>query len=262
MKKTILITGATNGIGLLAAKKLNLLDNKILIHGRNKEKLISISKELNNAAVYVADLSNMEAVVKMSETLLLEHKTIDIVINNAGILKTNNTKTVHNRDIRFDVNTLAPFIITNNLLPIIPNTGRVINISSAAQSPINITSMSSFTQMDDMTAYAQSKLAITIWSQEMARKQPNGPIFISINPGSLLATKMVKEGFGIEGKNINIGADIIVKAAMDDKFLNNSGAYYDNDIKSFSNPHPLADDKSYCDKLMAEIYLITKEYIK
>ena len=262
MKKTILITGATDGLGLLATKKLNSLDNQILIHGRNKEKLISISKELKNASIYVADLSNMEAVVKMSETLLLEHKSIDVVINNAGILKTTNTKTIQNRDIRFDVNTLAPFILTNKILPIIPNTGRILNISSAAQSPIDIASMTRFTQMDNMTAYAQSKLAITIWSQEMARKYPNGPIFISINPGSLLATKMVKEGFGIEGKNINIGADILAKAAMDDEFLNNSGAYYDNDIKSFSNPHPLANDKSYCDKLMAEIYLITKEYIK
>ena len=66
MKKTILITGATDGIGLLAAKKLSSLDNQILIHGRNKDKLISISKQLNNADLYVADFSNMEAVVKMS----------------------------------------------------------------------------------------------------------------------------------------------------------------------------------------------------
>jgi len=96
----------------------------------------------------------------------------------------------------------------------------------------------------------------------MARKHPTGPVFISINPGSLLATKMVKEGFGIEGKNINIGADILVKAAIDDEFLNNSGGYYNNDIGSFSSPHQLANDKSYCEKLMAEIYLITKEHIK
>jgi NAD(P)-dependent dehydrogenase (short-subunit alcohol dehydrogenase family) len=116
--------------------------------------------------------------------------------------------------------------------------------------------------MDDMTAYAQSKLAITIWTKEMARKHATGPVFISINPGSLLATKMVKEGFGIEGKNINIGADILVKAAIDDEFLNNSGGYYNNDIGSFSSPHQLANDKSYCEKLMAEIYLITKEHIK
>ena len=262
MKKTILITGATDGIGLLAAKKLSLLGNQILIHGRDKDKLISISKELNNVAVYVADFSNMKAVVKMSETLLQEHKCIDVVINNAGILKTTNTKTIQNRDIRFDVNALAPFILTNKLLPIIPNTGRILNISSAAQSPIDIASMISFTQMDNMNAYSQSKLAITIWSQEMARKYPAGPIFISINPGSLLATKMVKEGFGIEGKNIDIGADILVKAAMDDEFLNHSGAYYDNDIKSFSNPHQLVNDKSYCEKLMAEIYSITNDHIK
>ena len=66
----------------------------------------------------------------------------------------------------------------------------------------------------------------------------------------------------IKGEHIikNISIEPEVKDLI--KFLNNSGAYYDNDIKSFSNPHPLADDKSYCDKLIAEIYLITKEHIK
>ena len=53
-----------------------------------------------------------------------------------------------------------------------------------------------------------------------------------------------------------------VKAAIDDEFLNNSGGYYNNDIGSFSSPHQLANDQLYCEKLMAEIYLITKEHIK
>ena len=105
--------------------------------------------------------------------------------------------------------------------------------------------------MDSMIAYSQSKLAIIIWSQEMARKHPSGPAFISINPGSLLATKMVKEGFGIEGKNINIGADILVKAATDKTFLSYSGKYYDNDIRKFSLPHQLASDQLFCNYFQA-----------
>lgn len=262
MKKTILITGSTDGIGLLAAKKLSLLGNKILLHGRNKEKLLAISKELNNAPIYEADFTDMAAVEDMSRIILVKHKSIDVLINNAGVLNTLNTKTIQNRDIRFDVNTLAPYILTNNLLPIIPKTGLVLNLSSAAQTSINISSMLFFVQMDSMTAYSQSKLAIIIWSQEMARKHPSGPAFISINPGSLLATKMVKEGFGIEGKNINIGADILVKAATDKTFLSYSGKYYDNDIRKFSLPHQLASDQLFCNYLMAKINSITQKYIK
>ena len=262
MNKTILITGSTDGIGLLTAKKLSILGNKILLHGRNKNKLIAISKMLNNAPIYEADFSDMAAVEDMSQKILLKNKSIDVLINNAGILKTPNTKTIQNRDIRFDVNTLAPYILTNNLLPIIPKTGMILNLSSAAQASFNISSMSLFVQMESMTAYSQSKLAITIWSQEMARKHPLGPAFISINPGSLLATKMVKEGFGIEGKNINIGADILVKAATDKTFFSYSGAYYDNDIREFSSPHQLADNRSFCNNLMEKINSITQKYIK
>ena len=147
MKKTILITGSTDGIGLLTAKKLSMLGNKILLHGRNKNKLIAISKMLNNAPIYEADFSDMAAVEEMSQKILLKNKSIDVLINNAGILKTSNTKTIQNRDIRFDVNTLAPYILTNNLLPIIPKTGLILNLSSGAQASCNISSMCFFVKM-------------------------------------------------------------------------------------------------------------------
>ena len=98
MSKTILITGSTDGIGLLTAKKLSMLGNKILLHGRNKNKLMAISKMLNNAPIYEADFSDMAAVEDMSQTIVLKNKSIDVLINNAGILKTPNIKTIQNRD--------------------------------------------------------------------------------------------------------------------------------------------------------------------
>ena len=55
-----------------------------------------------------------------------------------------------------------------------------------------------FKEMSDMEAYAQSKLAITAWSLAMGREFKGGPSIVAVNPGSLLATKMVKEGFGIK----------------------------------------------------------------
>ena len=79
MNKTILITGSTDGIGLLTAKKLSMLGNKILLHGRNKNKLIAISKMLNNAPIYEADFSDMAAVENMSQTILLNNKSIDVL---------------------------------------------------------------------------------------------------------------------------------------------------------------------------------------
>ena len=69
---------------------------------------------------------------------------------------------------------------------------------------------------------AHECLVITIWFAELAREYSKGPAIISINPGSLLATKMVKEGFGIDGKDLNIGADILVRAVAEDKFARSS----------------------------------------
>ena len=76
-----------------------------------------------------------------------------------------------------------------------------------------------------MGAYAQSKLALTIWSREMVKELPDGPIVVAVNPGSLLASKMVKEGFGIAGNDLQIGADILCQAALDDSFADASGKY-------------------------------------
>ena len=262
MKKTILITGATDGIGLLAAKKLAEQGHQVLIHGRNQEKLAYVSKQLDGVTTYLANLSDMESVVQMARSVLSDYKCLDVLINNAGILKTAQTETVQGRDVRFDVNTLAPYILTRSLLPIIPETGRVLNLSSAAQAPIDIAAMTAFMQMDDMAAYAQSKLAITIWSAELAREYSKGPAIISINPGSLLATKMVKEGFGIDGKDLNIGADILVRAATEDKFARSSGMYFDNDIGAFGSPHTSASDKIFCDRLMGVLAILTEVHIK
>ena len=261
MKKTILITGATDGIGLLAAKKLFAQGHQLLIHGRNQAKLEQVSEQLGGSTIYLADFSDMDSVVKMAKAILSDYERLDVLINNAGILKTDQPKTAPGRDIRFDVNTLAPFVLTRCLLPIIPETGRVLNLSSAAQAQVDISSMTAFVPMDDMAAYAQSKRAITIWSAALANEYPKGPSVVSINPGSLLATKMVKEGFGIIGKDINIGADILVKGVTDDEFACSSGMYFDNDYGKFSSPHKAVNDAIYCDEVMAAINSITQNYI-
>ena len=170
MTKTIAITGATDGIGLLTAQKLAAQGHNVLIHGRSEAKLEAAAKSIGKVGgTYRADLSKMGDVTAMADAILADHDRIDALINNAGILKTPSANTEAGRDIRFDVNTIAPYILTKKLLPIIPADGRVVNLSSAAQAPVDVAAMRSFRPMGDMEAYAQSKLAITIWSAEMAK---------------------------------------------------------------------------------------------
>ncbi len=243
MTKTILITGSTDGIGLLTAKKLAADGHKVLLHGRSPTKLERAAAEVGGAVeTYAADLSDIAAVSALAEAVRAKHDRLDVLINNAGVLKTPQPVLPDGQDVRFVVNTFAPYVLTKALLPIIPAEGRVVNLSSAAQAPVDFKAMQGNVRMADMDAYAQSKLAITIWTQAWAQDLPDGPVMVAVNPGSLLASKMVKEGFGVAGSDLNIGADILMDAALGARFAKASGTYFDNDSGAFADPHPAARD--------------------
>lgn len=256
MSKTILITGATDGIGLETAKILLAAGHHILLHGRNPEKLNKIEEELSilgSVESYIADLSDMKAVLSMSKALKEKHQSLDVIINNAGILKSPNPITNGGLDIRFVVNTIAPYFLTKELLGLLTDGGRVINLSSAAQSTVDIDALSgNKTGLEAMDAYSQSKLAITMWSRIMANSH-EGTTIIAVNPGSLLGSKMVKEGFGMEGKDIGIGANILARLATEDEFSNASGQYFDNDKGQFAAPHPDALNHNKCQQIVDAI---------
>ncbi len=230
MPNTIFITGSTDGIGLETARMLNSQGHHVLLHGRNPQKLEAIKQELS-AEGYLADLSNMDEVRTLAKTVTEKHPTLDILINNAGIFRTSETQTADGLDTRFAVNTLAPYLLTTLLLPIMKPEGRVINLSSAAQAPVNLEALKGETgELNAMNAYAQSKLAITMWSRAM-----------------------VKEGFGVAGGDLKIGADVLIRAALSDEFADATGKYFDNDAKRFANPHADALDTQKCEELIQAI---------
>lgn len=251
MSKIILITGATDGIGLETAKKLVEQGHRVLLHGRNPEKLRKVEAELSKLGTvesYVADLSDLAAVKSLAQAVTKKHQSLDVLVNNAGVLKTPNSITSDGLDVRFAVNTVAPYLLTQELLTILGADGRVINLSSAAQSSVNFDALTGkCTGLDAMEAYSQSKLAITMWSRAMAH---SGPVIIAVNPGSLLGSKMVKDGFGIDGKDIGIGASILVRLSLDDEFADKTGLYFDNDKGQFADPHADALDDHKCERIL------------
>jgi len=260
MLNTVLITGSTDGIGLLTAKTLATAGHRVLLHGRNQEKLDKAASDVaGETETYVADLSQMADVHSLVAEILKHHEHLDAIINNAGVLKAIETKTPDGYDVRFMVNTFAPYSLTQALLPILPTDARIINLSSAAQAAVDMDALYGRNQLNDMEAYAQSKLAITIWSREMAKKLVDGPVVVAVNPGSLLASKMVKEGFGIEGKDMQIGADILCEAALGASFSEASGKYFDNDIGDFSQPHAAALDTDHSAEVMQAIETIVNK---
>ena len=144
-------------------------------------------------------------------------------------------------------------------MSIIDSDGIVINLSYAAQRPIDMRALWEFKEMSDMEADAQSKLAITAWSYAMGRELEGGPCIVAVNPGSLLATKMVKEGFGIEGNDVNIGADILVRFVNDPEYSKRTGEYFDNDSGRFALVYEAALNDTFINELIRDLDQIIAE---
>ncbi|MEM9569897.1 MAG: SDR family NAD(P)-dependent oxidoreductase [Pseudomonadota bacterium] len=249
MTKTILITGATDGIGLEATKMMAPLGHTLLLHGRSADKLAAAKSAVaaiegaGEISTYQADLTDLDKVRAMADALKRDVSSIDALINNAGVFKLSNPLTHDGFDARFIVNVVAPYVLTKALLPLLGSEGRVVNLSSAAQAPVNLSGFLAKQAFDDGAAYAQSKLALTMWSIGMAHELgADGPMIVAVNPASFLGSKMVKEAYGHAGHDLRIGADILTRAALSDEFAETSGRYYDNDRKAFADPHPDALD--------------------
>lgn len=131
---------------------------------------------------------------------------------------------------------------------------RVVNLSSAAQAPLDPGALSGVSPLDDGMVYAQSKLALTMWSRHLAEEfGDKGPAVIAVNPKSFLGSKMVKEAYGVAGSDLNIGADILCRAALSEEFADASGRYFDNDTGRFASPHPDAMDARKCEQIVKVI---------
>ncbi len=249
MQRTILITGSTDGIGLETARMLLTSGHHVLLHGRDRRKLEGVERALSalpgggRIQSYVADLSLVAAVEARAEAVARDHDRLDVLINNAGVYQAAEPFTKDGLDVRFAVNTIAPYLLTRRLLPLLDGSGRVVNLSSAAQAPVDAKALAGKVSLPDGAAYAQSKLALTMWSRDLALEiGDRGPVVVAVNPGSLLGTKMVRQAYGMAGGDVRKGADILCRAALSEEFASASGQYFDNDSERFASPHPDALD--------------------
>lgn len=268
-RKAILITGSTDGIGFETAMMLAASGHGLLLHGRNPVKLENVERALSAVAdgvhveTYVADLSRMADVEELAKAVAEKHAKLDVLINNAGVFNTPHTVTQDGLDVRFAVNTIAPYLLTKRLLPLLGASGRVINLSSAAQAPVDTEALAGRVKLYDGAAYAQSKLALTMWSRSMALSlEENGPVIVAVNPRSFLDSKMVKQAYGVAGKDLGIGAEILSRAALSEEFAGASGQYFDNDIGQFASPHPDALDPQKCEAVVGIIEAILADLVK
>lgn len=181
----------------------------------------------------------------MSKQINQDLSKLDVLINNAGVYKSRVARTKEGFDLRFSVNYLAPYLLTKAIIPLLKKgkNPRIINLSSAAQAPVSLEALAGKQAISEMEGYSQSKLALTMWSMYLAEHEPDLTV-IPVNPGSLLNTNMVKEGWGFHRSSADKGRDILYDLAVAEKYGNASGKYFDNDKGSFGAIHPAGNNEA------------------
>jgi NAD(P)-dependent dehydrogenase (short-subunit alcohol dehydrogenase family) len=257
-RKVLFVTGATDGIGRLTATDLakQQRGSTLLIHGRNKEKLeksmIEIKKESGNPNIepWLADFSSLSEVRTMANGILAKHPSINVLINNAGAGFSAPRYGQNGIEMRLTVNYLAPVLLTRLLLPALKKNpdSRVINVASAGQSDIHFDDIMLEKKFDGVTAYTQSKLALIMFTIDLAEELRADHISVNcLHPGTYLDTGMVREaGISPQG-SAQSGADAIVYLATSPDLKNVTGKYFN--VQKEARAHAQAYDADARKKL-------------
>ncbi|CAA9487727.1 MAG: Retinol dehydrogenase 14 [uncultured Rubrobacteraceae bacterium] len=241
---TILVTGATDGLGRRVARELAGKGATVLLHGRSPGRLGATLEELRGETggeklgSYVADLSSLGEVRGMAERILSEHDRLDVLVNNAGIISREREVSGDGFELTFAVNHLSHFLLTGLLLPLLRGSApsRVVNVASAAQSQIDFDDPMLERGYDAMRAYSQSKLAQVVFTFELAeRLSGTGVAVNALHPASLMDTKMVHETFGYTMSTVEEGAEAVVRLAASPEVEGVTGRYFDGTREARAN---------------------------
>jgi NAD(P)-dependent dehydrogenase (short-subunit alcohol dehydrogenase family) len=247
LNKTIVITGASSGIGRAAATALAGRGARVAVVGRNPERTRAVASSIGGEA-FIADFASFDDVKALAEALLARYDTIDVLANNAGGLVSRRTETGDGHEQTIQVNHLSPFLLTSLLLPRLVETAsadrpvRVISTSSAANRLGQL-------RLDDLDwrrrrrwmggwrAYGSAKVATILFTRELARRTAGTGIqAYAFHPGFVTTgfgadSRLMKLagaiGYGGYGLTPEAGAAPLVELASAEQIAAPSGTYFD-----------------------------------
>ena len=191
-----LVTGATSGIGKVTARALAEQGATVIVVSRNEGRCVDTVDEIrastgNSAVEYmVADLSDLSQVRRLASEVTSRYPRLDVLVNNAGGYFLNRLETPDGYEMTWALNYLSPFLLTQLLLPSLEasDSARIINVSSGAHSQgvLDFDDLQSRNDYVGLEAYAQSKLALVMFTYELARRLKGGSVTVNaLHPGSV-----------------------------------------------------------------------------
>ncbi len=262
--RTVLVTGSTDGIGLRTALDLALRGGKVVLHGRTEERLHGAIMQLRQqgadvAGAVVGDFARFASVRRMADEVRRSFPALSVLVNNAGVYMSEQVLTEDGYEMTWQVNHLAMMLLTEQLLLVLKNNtpARIVNVSSIAHTrgSIDFHNLNGEVRYDAYGAYAQSKLANVLFTYELAAKLHGSGITANcLHPG-VIGTKLLKQGFGIDGASVEEGAATSLHLASADEVADVSGKYF---VRKQQTP---SSATSYDLELMRKLWEVSEDQI-
>jgi NAD(P)-dependent dehydrogenase (short-subunit alcohol dehydrogenase family) len=255
---TILITGATDGLGRALAQRLAADGARLLLHGRDQERLDALQAQLGEPTrTFRADFASLNDVRALADAVELDTDELHVLVNNAGIgsgLPEGRERQI-SRDgyeLRFQVNYLAGYLLTERLLPLLRRSApaRVVLVSSLGQAPVDFDDVMLERNYDGVQAYSQSKLAQIAYGFALAERLPAEEVTVnSLHPSTYMPTKIVLAERGVSQDTLERGVDATLRLVTAPELEGVTGRFFDRELQA--RAHPWAYDKANRERLLA-----------
>lgn len=248
--KTVLITGATDGLGQAVAVDAASSGATVLVHGRSPERIQATLERVGSASTgeppraYQADLASLAEVRGLARAIADSEQRLDVLVNNAGI--GGNTpgggerlESVDGHELRFAVNYLAGYLLTRALIPLLQASApaRIVSVSSAGQMPLDFGDVMLEHDYSGTRAYCQSKLAQILFTFDLAGElDGSGVTATCLHPSTYMPTKMVQEPISTLEQGVEATMRLIADPALDGV----NGRYFN--VLEDARPDPQARD--------------------
>ncbi len=253
-EQTILVTGATDGLGRALATELAAAGATLLIHGRDDARgqrvIDDIASSTGSRRLHWlrADFASLDEVRGLADRVAAEHPQVGTLVNNAGIGFTSNgdDRRMESRDgheLRFAVNYLAGYLLTRLLLPRLLDSGpaRIVNVASLGQAPVDFDDVMLRNRYDGFLAYRQSKLAQIMFTFDLADElDPRKVTANCLHPATFMPTKIVLESGVKPASSLEEGARATLRLITDPGLDAITGRFFNGTAEA--EPDPQARD--------------------
>jgi NAD(P)-dependent dehydrogenase (short-subunit alcohol dehydrogenase family) len=243
--QTILVTGASDGLGKELARELAQRGATVFVHGRSEERveaaIADIARTTGSGRLvpFLADLSSLAAVRHLAREVNAHSDGLDALVNNAGVAVKQRTKSADGYEYTFAVNYLAAFLLTRLLIPALHRSApaRIVNVASIGQAPVNFDDVMLERGYNMDLAYAQSKLAMIAFTFELAARLRNQDVSATaLHPATLMPTKLVFENVGRTVDSLEQGVAATLRLVIDPELEGVSGKYFDGLQEAAADP--------------------------